>query len=272
MLKITIPGLRSGFVVAAVALLPLTEAAAQTPLYTPSSPPRDCMLSAGSGETVRIISGQGGTIAGEFPVRVACPAPHTGTCLEWEYTWLASSGFNISNTVVAVDADTKVVATTPPSGLVPRITGASDVIFGINNAGEQGFRFTANNTFTAKLYTPVGVTVGTVTAGFHGGNRRGYCSIAGVGSQVSDPSLTQPASLITTFGPCTITWTQSPDGCVTAATAVPSGTCTVTNTNVTVDGKTATSATCGTEISGPFGSTCVNRWDSALRRTIQVCY
>lgn len=268
MLNITSIGLRSSLAVAAVALLPLTEAAAQA-LYTPSSPPRDCMLSPGAGMTVRIVAGQGGTTTGAFPVMVACPSPHTGTCLEWEYNFF-NAGFNISNTVVAVDADTKVVAANPTNAnIIPRITGDSSIQFGFNNAGEVGFKFTANNNFTAKLYTPVGVTVGTVSAGFQGGNRRGYCAIAGVGSQTGDPLLTLPLSLTTTVGPCTITWTQSPDGCVSGATASPS-TCTVTNRDLVVGGQVATTATCATEIAGPFGSTEVCRWNSILRKTTCV--
>lgn len=279
MLKHTSPALRSGLVVAAVALLPLTEAVATegggvtVPTGVGAPPQRSCSIPAGTG-SVQIIAGPGpaGT---PFPLTVTsladgfCPAS-PGTCLRWDYQWIYPAGVNPSLTFLTLDSDLNLINAAGNSTRVnpPIIGDPSDVGFGV--AEVRVVRFTANAaTFNASIYTATNAQVGKVTAGFKSGNKQGFCGIQGAEKPPVDGLLSQPQTITTTVGACTVNWTLSADGCVTGATATPL-TCTVQERDLIVNGQKATTATCGTEVGGPFGSTEVCRWNSILRKTTCV--
>jgi hypothetical protein len=303
MLKITSPVLRSGLVVAAVALLPLTEAAAQVSwdpsARNPSLTSRQCDIPAQSGGKVTIIAGPSdrgqnsvATQAAVFPVRVTssagpdydanCPAS-LGTCLRWDYKWIYE-GFNPSMVLVSVDSSVKVFAPVaspiyPPNSTfpsAPTTTFDTSINWG-NVGGELGLRFTPSATsYNASIYSELAAQVGPVTAGFKGGNKNGFCAIAGANKSSADPNLSFSKDLVTTTLGCEVRWNQSADGCVTGVSVI-GGAC-IAIQNAGASGKThlvnlhnaSRSASCGTEINAP-GSTNVCKYNSLLRTYTCVC-
>jgi hypothetical protein len=265
--------LRTGLAVAALALLPITEAAAQQAFWTPpTGTPRVCDIPV-QGGSVRIVAGPGpaGTA---FPVTTSCPVGG-GTCLEWQYQW-QYSGVNPSLSIVSVDSNVKVVAAPNGTPIVPvsaamPISFDSSLNFG-NVGSELGIRYTANSsTYSASFFTDTSAAVGTVTAGFKSGNRNGFCAIAGANKAGGNPDLSSPKALVTTTLGCEATWTQSADGCVTDVSVPLNSACGVIR-NASTSGKSnlvnlhnaSTTASCGTEINAP-GSTNVCRYNSLLR-------
>jgi hypothetical protein len=286
MLKYTSPVLRSCLVAAAAALLPLTATGdgggggVRVPTTAGAAPLRYCSLPAGTG-TVQIVAGPANTIAGDitqatnFPDYVVdstyCAFAPGHACLKWEYKWIYPAAGS-SYPFVTLDSDL-VLHNAVGGSSTPRVNapgGDDGLDIGERVAEVRVVRFASNaQTVNASLYTATNASVGKVTAGFQSGNKKGYCGIQGAENQFGDPLLSQPQSITSTLGPCTIIWSLSPDGCVTAAATTPS-TCTVTNRDLVVNGQTATTASCGTEVAGPFGSTESCKWSSILRRTICV--
>jgi hypothetical protein len=266
MLKDKLPALLPILALAGLVALSLPEALAQVPLYTPAwqSPPRDCTIGAGTTASVRIVAGpdssQPSGLAAAFPVTEPCPAPFSGTCRRWDYKW-TFTGVNPSHSIVSVDTDVQVLAAAPTAVPSFPIVGDSPTGFGVNIAGEVGLRFNANaDTLFASIWTPQGVGVGTVTAGFQSGKARGFCAIAGADNPVGDPGLSLNTRVETSTLGCTVVWTLSPDGCPVSA-EVTSGSCEIKNTDL---GLGTNTASCATELNVP-GSTQVCRWNSLLR-------
>jgi hypothetical protein len=294
MLKHISPVLRSSLVVAAVALLPLTSSgegsggwttsAVTLPTGDGAAPLRSCVIPVGTTGTIKVYAGgadTSGNPLGLFPVTVTstndgnCPST-LGTCLRWDYKWdYTTAGFTPSASYpvpsfVSLDIDLNLGATLP-TARVNGPGGDDPIDVGERIAEVRVVRFSANTAiFTGSLYTATNAQVGKVTAGYKGGDsRRGYCAIQGAQKPFNDPLLTKPQTITSTVGSCTITWSLSPDGCVTGAATSPS-TCLVTNRDLVVNGQTATTASCGTEVAGPFGSTESCKWSSVLRQTICV--
>lgn len=275
--------LRSGIVLATVALVPLAETAAQ-PFWDPATrnptlTSRVCDIPVGNTGIVRIIAGP---LPGPFPATVQpgddgnCPGPDA--CLRWDYRWIYP-GFNPSLGLVSVASTVKVKSAPgaspiyPPTSSIPPVgplTFDTSLEYG-NVGGELGLRYTQNaQTYNVSFYTDTNAGVGAVTAGFKSGNRRGFCAIAGATSaQTGDQLLSSPSTLITTTLGCTVSWQQSPDGCVTNATTTTPN-CGIVVRPLVVNNRVATTASCGTEVAGPFGSTETCRWSSILRQTICV--
>ena len=217
MMKHLSPVLRSGLVAGAVALLPLTEAAATggdggvtelVPTIPGASPERSCKAYDYSGKKVEIIAGPNTydnslTPSAVFPVKVTTGAdpnckvranpsdPNSqlvnGTCLRWDYRWLYS-GVSPSYSFATLDSDLVLnnalggPVTSPPKVYKP-VSGGDDVAEGV--AEVRLVRFNAANgaavggVFNASLYTGVDARVGKVTAGFRSGDRKGFCGIQG---------------------------------------------------------------------------------------------
>ena len=245
--------------------LSLSQAVAQTPIWQGyvQPPPRECTLPAGTG-SVRIIAGPDSNspsgLAAAFPSTEPCPTGFGGMCRKWEYAWVYK-GVNPSHSLVSADADIQVLLAEPTAVTIPPIVGDTTMSFGVNVAGEVGFRFNANQeTYLARIWTPVTASVGTVTAGFQSGNRRGFCPIAGAGSLSGDAQLSLATRTETSTLGCTVVWTLSPDGCPVSA-EVTGGPCTIRNSDL---GLNTNAASCGTELNVP-GSTQVCRYNSILR-------
>lgn len=293
MLKHIPPALRSGLVVVAVALLPLHEAAATgggvvLPTGVGAPPERSCSIPAGPGAyppVVQVIAGPGpaGT---PFPLTVTNSAPGTvtdgncpatpGTCLRWDYQWVYPAGVNPAHAYVTLDSDLNLLAAV--GGYPPRVVNAPSILgdlfllgVGAGVTEARVVRFNANAaTFNASIYTATNAQVGKVTAGFLSPLlKRGFCAIQGAEKPPVDALLSKPQTITTTVGICTVNWTQSADGCVTGATTTTPG-CTIVDRDLVVNGQVATTATCGTEVAGPFGSTEVCKWNSLLRKTTCV--
>jgi hypothetical protein len=183
MLKHLSPVLRYGVVVATVALLPLTEAAASADdyVFVGVPPPiaanadpiaRSCAWTLGTTGTVQIIAGPANALAGDitqntnFPVKVnssqdpSCPAS-VGQCLKWEYKWIYT-GVSPGPSLVTLDSD---LALWEARGGVPAIQGGLPPIQGrvsvppynVPNGVGAGIaevrivRFTANSGASGRL-------------------------------------------------------------------------------------------------------------------------
>ena len=285
MLKHPSPALRSGLVVAAVALLPLTATATGDGVALPTgpgaAPSRSCTIpTTYPTGSVQIIAGPGpaGT---PFPLTVtnSTPGPvidglcpiSPGTCLRWDYQWIYTGVPVPSFSFVTLDSDLNLLHAAGNSTRVAApILGDIFGPIGLNVAEVRVVRSTANSTtYNASLYTATNAQVGKVTAGFRSGAKAGFCAIQGAEKPPVDSLLSKPQAVTTTVGPCEVKWTQSPDGCVATAEIV-SGACSVINRDLVVNNQVATTATCGTEVAGPFGSTEVCRWNSLLRKTTCV--
>jgi hypothetical protein len=307
-LKNVSPALRAGLIAAAVALVPLTEAVGggttmttTTSLlpYVPGPVSRVCDVTGSGGDddyrtppvSARIIAGPlNGSLPDltrPFPVAILPPESATGCpvgmdkCLRWDYTWI----YSVSNypavpptptyAVVAVDSDVNVSAATAPlPAVITSVRGDSVTGYGVNKAGEIGLRFpSSGQTFYASFFTPPGVGVGTMTAGFSAKKSKGFCAIAGADNPtVVDTVLSKPLTLTTTHnftgGTCTAQWTQSPDGCVSEVVIVPpsaEGCQAVASQVLGNTNSPITGATCPTEVGGGFGSTQTCKWNSMLR-------
>jgi hypothetical protein len=276
----------SGLVLSVVALLPLGEAAAtgdagvSLPTGAGAAPLRSCTIAttypAGS---VQIKAGPGpaGT---PFPLTVTsstdlnCPIA-AGTCLRWDYQWIYT-GVPPSATFVTLDSDLNLLNVLGTSVRVSA-PGGGDLLgpIGINAEEVRVVRTITNQwTYQASLFTATNAQVGKVTAGFRSGLKAGFCEIQGAEKPTADALLSSPKTVTTTVGACTVQWTLSPDGCTTNAQIVsPSALgCAAAPTprDLVINGQVAATATCGTEIGGPFGSTEVCRWNSLLRKATCV--
>jgi hypothetical protein len=265
MLNLKSPHLLSTLTASCLLILAVPAAVAQAPLWNPpQEPPRECTIPVGSTASVRIIAGPDTSapngVGPVFPIMEPCPAPFTGICRKWEYEWIYK-GLNPSHAVVAFDADVKVLAAVPTATVIPQISGDSSTGYGANVAGEVGLRFNSNaETYFARFWTPVGVGLGTVTAGFQAGKNRGYCAIAGADNLFGDPALSLTSRIETSTLGCTVVWTLSPDGCPLTA-EVTEGACTVKHTDL---GLNEIAVACSTEVKVP-GSEQVCRYNSLLR-------
>lgn len=291
MLRHIPPVLRSRLMAAFLALLPISEAAATfdtLPTGEGAPPGRTCTLTTtyptGS---VQIIAGP--NLGGQpvpFPLTVTnatpgtlidpnCP-PDPGTCLRWDYQWIYT-GVSPPWSYVTLDSDLNLLST---FGNDPKVykRGFGDVLgpIGVNDHDSRVVKFTANtySSYAASIYTATNAQVGKVTAGFRSGLKSGFCAIQGAEKPTADALLSKPQTVTTTVGACTVKWTLTPDGCATNAEVVPPsavGCASVaTPRDLVVNGNNATTATCGTEIGGAFGSTEVCRWNSLLRKATCV--
>lgn len=296
MLKITSSELRSRLGVAFVALLPLTEAAAQVPIWDPAaqnpafSTSRECLIPVTSTTAVRVVAGPrdaSNNPTGAFPVTVTsaadplCPAT-AGTCLKWDYRFFYPSGMKPSLVLLAADSNAKVLNTSS-SAVVTYPFHTSTLGLSIwdnsinwgNTSTEIGFRMTDNaTTYSGSVYTDTFARVGTVTVGYKSGKLGGFCAIQGAHMPLpGDPLRSQNLTTTTTTLGCTVNWTLSPDGCVASAAVDYSkspATCQIVQQDLVVNGQVATTASCQTEVAGPFGSTQTCQWSSALRRLVCV--
>jgi hypothetical protein len=128
-------------------------------------------------------------------------------------------------------------------------------------------------TYNVTLYTSANAQVGKVTAGFRSGLRAGFCAIQGAEKPPFDPLLAADTTLEEVVGGCTFKRTLSPDGCTKSVEVTAqnqAGTCNTSVRDLVINNKVATTASCGTVVAGPFGSTEVCYWNSALRKT--TCY
>lgn len=262
--------LRSGLAVAALALLPITELAAQVS-WTPLAAPSSCNIPVSGGGNVYIQAGAGTTPNTNFPITGSCPSG-AGTCLEWQYVW-RYTGFNPSQSMASVASNVAVLTTTGTSNLIAPTSFDSSIGWG-NVGGEVGIRFnSSDSTYYASIYTDINAVVGPVTAGFKSGNKTGFCQIQGAIKGNINFDLSTPKALVTTTLGCQATWTQSADGCVTGV-AVPAGSACgvipradqapVTKPNLLALHAASKTASCGTEINAP-GSTNVCRYNSLFR-------
>lgn len=280
MLKIVTTLLRSGLVAAAVALLPLIEAAAQGYLPQPVVA-RSCFIPLGSSASVTITAGT--TATAQFPVTVTstadsrCPIS-VGTCLKWDYSW-AYAGTKSSQSVVAIDADVTLLAASDAYQLFGAgFGGDSSTGYGFANFGEVGVRFTSSDqTYNAAVYTPLGVGIGRVSAGAKSGRDSGFCQIAGAGMLVGDPNLAQPASVDETIFGCKVRWGKSADGCVTSVEVLPGQAAACNNLQtgssnpVGSNGQPTKSASCSTAINESGSAPCLyKQWSSTLRTYLWV--
>jgi hypothetical protein len=288
MLKHTSTALRSGLVVAAVALLPITEAAATgggdpgvTPPTSPGLPPaRVCIIPWGT-NSVEIVAGPANAIAGDETLTSAFPVPATcpnggGSCLEWKYKWT----FPVStsqHSLLTLDSDLVLNATevsvagpgTPSTRVSAPIVGDPGVDFAKDIAEARAVRFTAKGpVVVASLFTSLDARVGKVTAGF-AGSKRGFCAIQGAENTTGGEFFQSQSQTITTntLG-CIVEWTLSADNCVTHAVLKPleQPGCSITLQN---DIGGIIGQTCQAEISVP-GSTTTCRWNSFARTNICV--
>lgn len=279
MLKVVTTVLRSGLVAAAVALLPLIEAAAQG--YIPPPLLRSCFIPLGSSASVTITAGT--TATAEFPVTVTstadplCPSS-AGTCLKWDYTW-DYVGTKSSQSVLGIDADVTLLSASDTYQLFGALFGGdSSTGYGFANFGEVGVRFTSSlQTYKAAVYTPVGVGIGRVSAGGKAGRDTGFCQIAGAGMVVGDPNLAQPLSVEETIFGCKVRWGKSADGCVTSVQVVPGqgGSCNLLQTGssnpTNPDGQPTKSASCSTAINESGSAPCLyKQWSSTLKTYLWV--
>lgn len=310
MLKHRSTVLRSGLVAAAAALLPITEAAAtgdgaNVPTGPGADPLRSCLISLPSylgGGSVRIFAGGAdslGNPVGPFPLTVnsatdgRCQVDPThnptGVCLRWDYQWKYTGVLapypNTNFTYVTLDSDLNLLhvagnnaRVSLPGGVsLPFLSGDLTGPIGVNVAEVRVVRTTNPNVtmYTSSLFTATDAEVGKVTAGFRSALKAGFCAIQGAEKPTTKSLLSSPKTAITTVGACTITWALSPDGCTTGATATGSG-CGAVGVNkdlfvgIGANPPAASTATCGTEIGGPFGSTEVCRWNSLLRKATCV--
>jgi hypothetical protein len=291
MLKHTSTALRSGLVIAAVALLPFSEAAATgggdpgvTLPTAPGVPPgRVCSVAWGS-NSVQIVAGPGNilpgdnTLASVFPAKVPCPppGPSGAFCLKWEYKWT----FPVSSSqhsLLTLDSDLVLNATEVSVAGVGNVStrvsapiaGDPGVDFAKDIAEVRAVRFTTKGpVVVASLFTSPNAQVGKVTAGF-AGSKRGFCGIQGAENATGGEFFQSQSKTITTntLG-CIIDWTLSPDNCVTNAVLNPpeQPNCTISLVN---DIGGIIGQTCQAEISVP-GSTTTCRWNSFARTNICV--
>lgn len=300
--RITLSVLRSSLAVAAVALLPLTEAVGQSPIwdpetrvppFSPSSTSRECLIPVTSTSAVRVVAGPRDTSdnpTGSFPVPVTtssdpfCSSPPgslSNTCLRWDYKFFYPSGINPSLVLLTADSNAKVLNTyggavvTYPNSVSTfgASTWDNSIDWG-NTSTELGLRMTDNNsTYSASIYTDTNAVIGTVTVGYKSGKQRGFCAIAGAHKPLpGDPLRSQSLTTTTTTLGCTVNWTLSQDGCVASAEIDPRSPagCQIVNRDLVVNGEVATTASCQTEVAGPFGSTETCQWSSILRRLVCV--
>ena len=311
LLKNVSPALRSGLIVAAVALLPLTEAVGGGTTTTtstsllpyvaaPAPVPRFCDATGIGGSSdddryapavnVHIVAGpllgSSPDLTRLFPQPAVSPECPGGmaACLRWDYTWIYSVAIPPTPTyaVVAFDSDINVTGANPSTATSPAVITSvkGDPVsgYGVNKASEIGLRFpSSGQTFAASFYTGVNVGVGTMTAGFSAGKRKGYCAIAGADNPPTsgNANLSQSHTERVTVlgGKCTYDLEKSPDGCLLSAALVGSPvsdlTCNAPTFKAlgTPDG-TVLGATCGSEVTGSLGSTDTCRWSSFLRTFI----
>lgn len=232
------PRERVSFLLVAVALasIMLPAIVEAQPLASPpfTTPPRVCTFSLGGGASVQMEAGPDLTkpkgLAATFPVPDVCPkdpetgSPFPGGCQKWQYRWIYT-GVNPSQSFVSFDTDATVFATEPSASVSDILEGDSQSGAGLNIAGERILRFNANaTTFSASFWTPLRVSVGTQTGGFHSGKNTGFCAIAGADNIVGDN--VGPAPVTTTkvdeYGVCQISLSLDPKGCPTGVTATSS--------------------------------------------------